>query len=38
VTTTDSHCWLAGPAVIVAQGELDPEAVDRSAPLLNASL
>jgi diaminopimelate epimerase len=27
VTTTDSHCWLAGPAVIVAHGEFDPDAV-----------
>jgi diaminopimelate epimerase len=33
VTTTDSHCWLAGPAVIVAHGELDPEAVLGPSPL-----
>jgi diaminopimelate epimerase len=37
ITTTDSHCWLAGPAVFVAQGELDPEAVHRPATLLSAS-
>jgi diaminopimelate epimerase len=37
ITTTDSHCWLAGPAVIVAQGELDPAAVLGPAPLLSAS-
>jgi diaminopimelate epimerase len=27
VTTADTTCWLAGPAVIVAYGELDPRAV-----------
>jgi diaminopimelate epimerase len=37
VTTTDSHCWLAGPAVIVAHGELDPEAVHGPVTLMSAS-
>jgi diaminopimelate epimerase len=27
VTATASECWLAGPAVIVAHGEIDPQAV-----------
>jgi diaminopimelate epimerase len=32
VTTTESHCWLAGPAVIVAHGEVDPDAVLAAEP------
>ena len=27
VTTTATECWLAGPAVIVAHGDLDAQAV-----------
>ncbi len=33
VTTTATECWLAGPAVIVAHGDLDTHALRATAPV-----